>query len=125
MPKVLNYRVIIEQDEDGVYVASVPSLQGCYTEGDTFEEAIKNVKDVIKLHIAARKKKRNVRERLCGGHDNHRRRRRNGFVDGAAARKKRSDTAGKNRRARVPVYRDFQGIQGQRKAAFQKGLHYC
>ena len=57
MPKVLNYRVIIEQDEDGVYVASVPSLQGCYTEGDTFEEAIKNVKDVIKLHIAARKKK--------------------------------------------------------------------
>ena len=57
MPKVLNYRVIIEQDEDGVYVASVPSLQGCYTEGDTFEEAIKNVKDLIKLHIASRKKK--------------------------------------------------------------------
>ena len=57
MPKVLNYRVIIEQDEDGVFVASVPALQGCYTEGDTFEEAIKNARDVIRLHIDAKKEK--------------------------------------------------------------------
>jgi len=55
MPKVLNYRVIIEQDEDGVFVASVPALQGCYTEGDTFEEVLENVRDVIKLHLVARK----------------------------------------------------------------------
>ena len=55
MPKVLNYRVLIEQDEDGVFVASAPSLQGCYTEADTFEEAMKNIKDVIKLHLQARK----------------------------------------------------------------------
>ncbi len=55
MTKVLNYRVIVEQDEDGVFVASAPSLQGCYTEGDTFEEAINNIKDVIKLHIGSRK----------------------------------------------------------------------
>lgn len=55
MPKVLNYRVIIEQDEGGVFVASVPALQGCYTEGDTFEEVLKNVEDVIKLHVEARK----------------------------------------------------------------------
>jgi len=55
MPKVLNYRVIIEQDEDGVFVASVPALQGCYTEGDTFEEVLKNAEDVIKLHVEARK----------------------------------------------------------------------
>ena len=55
MPKVLNYRVIVEQDEDGIYVASVPSLPGCYTEGDTFEEVLKNIEDVIKLHIEARK----------------------------------------------------------------------
>lgn len=55
MPKVLNYRVIIEQDEDGVFVASVPALQGCYTEGDTFEEALENVRDVIQLHLEARK----------------------------------------------------------------------
>lgn len=55
MSKVLNYRVVIEQDEDGVFVASVPALQGCYTEGDTFEETLKNVRDAIKLHVAARK----------------------------------------------------------------------
>lgn len=54
MKKTMDYRIIIEQDEDGVFVASVPSLQGCYTEGDTFEEAIKNAEDVIKLHIASR-----------------------------------------------------------------------
>lgn len=54
MPNILNYRVIIEQDENGVFVVSVPSLQGCYTEGNTFEEAIKNIEDAIKLHVAAR-----------------------------------------------------------------------
>lgn len=55
MSKVLNYRVILEQDEDGVFVASVPALQGCYTEGDSFEEAITNIKDLIKLHLQSRK----------------------------------------------------------------------
>lgn len=57
MPKVLNYRVIIEQDEDGVFVASAPALQGCYTEGDTFEETLKNIEDTIKMHVAARQNK--------------------------------------------------------------------
>lgn len=57
MTKVLNYRVMVEQDEDGVYVAFVPALSGCYTEGDTFEEAIRNVEDVIRLHLDARKLK--------------------------------------------------------------------
>lgn len=55
MLKLLNYRVIIEQDEDGKFVASVPALQGCYTEGTSFEETLKNVEDVIKLHVEARK----------------------------------------------------------------------
>jgi predicted RNase H-like HicB family nuclease len=52
--QVLNYRVIIEKDEDGVFVASVPTLQGCYTEADTYEEAVKDIKKVIKLHLKAR-----------------------------------------------------------------------
>lgn len=51
---ILNYRVVIEQDEEGIFVASVPTLQGCYTEGDTYEEVIKNIEDVIKLHLKAR-----------------------------------------------------------------------
>ena len=49
MPKVLNFRVIIEQDEDGIYVASVPELQGCYTQGKTLEEARKRIKEAIEL----------------------------------------------------------------------------
>ena len=36
-------------------MASVPALQGCYTEGTTFEEALENAKDVIRLHVEARK----------------------------------------------------------------------
>ncbi len=46
-----NYRlqVIIEQDEDGIYVAECPALQGCYSQGDTFEEALENVRDVIQM----------------------------------------------------------------------------
>ena len=44
-----NFQIVIEQDEDGIYVVSVPSLPGCYTQGNTFEEAIKNIKDVIEM----------------------------------------------------------------------------
>ncbi|KKU46179.1 MAG: hypothetical protein UX62_C0001G0025 [Microgenomates group bacterium GW2011_GWA2_46_7] len=53
--KVLNYRVILEQDEDGVFIASVPSLQGCYTQGSTFEEAMNNIRDAIELHLSVKK----------------------------------------------------------------------
>src|SRR4030042_7103249 len=42
-------QVVIEQDEDGTYVADCPALKGCYAQGNTFEEAIKNIKDVIKM----------------------------------------------------------------------------
>lgn len=49
------YTIVIEQDENGVYIASCPALRGCYTQGNTYEEAIENIKDAIKLHIDARK----------------------------------------------------------------------
>jgi predicted RNase H-like HicB family nuclease len=41
----MKYRIIIEQDEDGMYIAQVPSLPGCISEGATREEAIRNVKE--------------------------------------------------------------------------------
>lgn len=44
------FSIIIEKDQDGYY-ASVPALQGCYTQGDTFEEALENIKDAAKLHL--------------------------------------------------------------------------
>jgi predicted RNase H-like HicB family nuclease len=49
------FTVVAERDEDGLYVASVPFLQGCYTQGATYEEALENIKDAIKLHIEARR----------------------------------------------------------------------
>ncbi len=45
--------VVIEADGDGYFV-SCPALQGCYSQGDTYEEAFENIKDAIKLHIEDR-----------------------------------------------------------------------
>ncbi len=43
----MRYRVLIEQDEDGVYVAEVPSLPGCISQGKTRTEALDNIKEAI------------------------------------------------------------------------------
>ncbi len=43
--------ILIEQDEDGIYVASCPILQGCYSQGDTYEEAVENIKEAIELYL--------------------------------------------------------------------------
>ena len=50
-----NYKIsiVVEKDKDGYYVYC-PEIQGCYSQGDTYEEAIKNIKDAIKLHIEDR-----------------------------------------------------------------------
>ena len=45
--------VIIEKDNDG-YFALCPELQGCYTQGDSYEEALENIKDAIRLHLEDR-----------------------------------------------------------------------
>lgn len=43
--------IVIEQDKDG-YFAYCPALQGCYTQGETYDEAMANIKDAAILHIA-------------------------------------------------------------------------
>ncbi len=43
----MRYRVLIEQDEDGVYIAEVPALPGCISRGKTRTEAIDHVKEAI------------------------------------------------------------------------------
>ncbi len=50
-----NYRfsIAIEKDENG-YFAFCPELQGCYAQGDTYEEALENIKDIIRLHVEDR-----------------------------------------------------------------------
>lgn len=47
------FSIIIEQDEHGYFVRC-PELQGCYSQGDTYEEAMKNIKDAIRLHVQDR-----------------------------------------------------------------------
>jgi predicted RNase H-like HicB family nuclease len=46
-----NFQVILEQDEDGWFIADVPALMGCHTQGRTEAEALENIKDVIKLCV--------------------------------------------------------------------------
>jgi predicted RNase H-like HicB family nuclease len=40
---------VVEKDEDGYYVVECPTLPGCYTEGKTLDEALKNIQEVIAL----------------------------------------------------------------------------
>lgn len=47
----MKYRVLIEQDEDGVFVAEVPSLPGCISQGETREQAVENIKEAIALYL--------------------------------------------------------------------------
>lgn len=47
------FSVVIEKDKDG-YFAFCPELQGCYTQGETYEEVINNIKDAIRLHLEDR-----------------------------------------------------------------------
>jgi predicted RNase H-like HicB family nuclease len=47
------FSVVVEKDNDG-YFAFCPELQGCYTQGDTYEEVLENIKDAIRLHIEDR-----------------------------------------------------------------------
>ncbi len=47
------FPVVVEKDMDG-YFASCPELQGCYTQGDFYEEVMDNIQDAIKLHVEDR-----------------------------------------------------------------------
>lgn len=45
------FTVIIEQDEDGIYVASVPELPGCHTQAKTLDELNRRIKEAIELYL--------------------------------------------------------------------------
>jgi len=49
-----NFPVVIEKDDDG-YFAFCPTLQGCFTQGETYEQVLKNIEDAIMLHIVDRR----------------------------------------------------------------------
>ena len=47
----MKYRVLIEQDEDGVFVAEVPALPGCISQGQTRSEVLKNIQEAIEVYL--------------------------------------------------------------------------
>ena len=49
----MNFKVLLEKDEDGWFVTTCPSLPGCISQGKTEREAIKNMKEAIQLHVKA------------------------------------------------------------------------
>lgn len=53
--KELQFKVLLEQDEDGLYIASVPELPGCYTQGRTLEQVRERIKEVISLVLESDK----------------------------------------------------------------------
>ncbi|MCH7579944.1 MAG: type II toxin-antitoxin system HicB family antitoxin [Chloroflexi bacterium] len=55
--KAYRFSVVIEGDADGFF-AHCPELQGCYSQGDSYDEALANIRDTIQLH---------VEDRLTGG----------------------------------------------------------
>lgn len=52
--KNYEFTVVIECDEDGRYLAICPALQGCYTEGETEQEAMELIQDAVRLHVEDR-----------------------------------------------------------------------
>lgn len=63
-PKKLHFKVLIEQDEDGMFVASVPALPGCHTQGKTYEEVIGNIKEAIELCLEVAKDDSSYRAKI-------------------------------------------------------------
>ena len=54
----MRYRIIIEQDEDGMFIVECPSLPGCISQGKTRKEALINIKDAMKGYLESLKKRR-------------------------------------------------------------------
>ncbi|MBI4581496.1 MAG: type II toxin-antitoxin system HicB family antitoxin [Planctomycetes bacterium] len=52
----MRYRVLIEQDDDGVFVAECPSMPGCISQGATREEALSNIQDAMAGYLESLRK---------------------------------------------------------------------
>lgn len=47
----MRYTVVLEQEQDAGYVASVPALPGCVSQGDSRDEALANIREAIELYL--------------------------------------------------------------------------
>ena len=53
--QIMDFNVLIEQDEDGIYIAKVPEIEGCYTQGQTLQEVLERIKEAIEVCLEADK----------------------------------------------------------------------
>jgi len=49
--EIVNFNAVFMEEKDGGYSVSVPYLPGCLSQGDTFEDAVKNIKEAIELYL--------------------------------------------------------------------------
>ncbi len=49
MEETPDFTVLIEQDEDGIYIAKIPEIEGCYTQGRTIEEVLSRIKEAAEV----------------------------------------------------------------------------
>ncbi|HEV2299249.1 MAG TPA: type II toxin-antitoxin system HicB family antitoxin [Candidatus Acidoferrales bacterium] len=52
----IRFRVLVSQDEDGIFVAECPNLPGCVSQGKTHAEALENIRDAIEGYLASLEK---------------------------------------------------------------------
>lgn len=52
--KLMKFNVILDRDEDGVWIVECPSIPGCVSQGETREQALENIKDAIALCLQVR-----------------------------------------------------------------------
>lgn len=64
MEKVLNFKVLVEKDEDDYFVASIPAIPGCHTQGKTYEQAVERIKEAAELCLEVAKKDEDYREKI-------------------------------------------------------------
>ena len=49
--KIYNYTILLEREKGGGYHAFCPTLPGCHTQGDSYDDAMDNIKDAIRLYL--------------------------------------------------------------------------
>ncbi|PIQ78448.1 hypothetical protein COV82_00635 [Candidatus Peregrinibacteria bacterium CG11_big_fil_rev_8_21_14_0_20_46_8] len=64
--KIKQFTVYIEQDEDGMFIGSIPSVPSCHAEGKTQAEMMKNLSDVLKLCLRNVNKKQILKTKFIG-----------------------------------------------------------
>ena len=70
MKKGLNFKIIVTEDEDGLFVADCSAIPGCHSQGKTFEAAEKNIKSAIKLCLKVAETDKEYRDSIDFGQKN-------------------------------------------------------